>query len=58
MAASERDLLETALDELEFPRVLEAIARHCVSDAGSERMLQLRPTMDAVVLRAEPRPCE
>lgn len=53
MAASERELLETALDELEFPRVLEAIARNCVSDAGSERMLQLRPTMDANVLRAD-----
>ncbi|MCX6140422.1 MAG: endonuclease MutS2 [Candidatus Kapabacteria bacterium] len=53
MAQAERDLLETALDELEFPRVLEAIARTCVSEAGAVRTLHLRPTMDAMALRAD-----
>ena len=53
MSASEHGLLETALEELEFSRVLETIARGCVSDAGAERTMLMRPTMDVDVLRAD-----
>lgn len=39
-------------DELEFSTVLHAVARWCVTSAGSERVLALHPTMDAPLLRA------
>lgn len=53
MSASELELIESSLDELEFSRVLETIARACVSEAGVEHTLRLRPIMALDALRVE-----
>lgn len=50
-AAADVDLLRTACAEVEFPRVLETIARGCVSDAGATYVRALEPSMDAALIR-------
>lgn len=40
-------LVETSLEELEIPRLLDAVARYCVSHAGADHVRTLRPVMDA-----------
>jgi len=52
-ATTERDLLERALEELEFARVLEAVARRCITHAGADMVRTLRPLSDPERLRTE-----
>lgn len=52
MAESEAaTLVESSLDELEIPRLLDAVARYCVSHAGAEHVRALRPSMDAIEIQ-------
>lgn len=47
----DRDLLRIGCAEVEFPRVLDTIARYCVSDAGASYTRSLEPLMDGVSIR-------
>lgn len=49
----DRELLRIACTEVEFPRVLDAIARSCVSDAGAAHTRALTPSMDADTIRMQ-----
>lgn len=49
----DRDLVRTALDELEFGLVLDAVARRCVSEAGADRVRGMEPGVDVDAIRAE-----
>ena len=40
-------LVESTLEELEVPRLLEAVARYCVSHAGADHVRSLRPSMQS-----------
>lgn len=52
MAESEAaTLVESSLDELEIPRLLDAVARYCVSHAGADHVRALRPSMDAIEIQ-------
>ena len=43
---------ERTLRALEFPRVLERLSAFCLSEAGKEAALALRPLADADAVRA------
>ncbi|MEY3386829.1 MAG: hypothetical protein RIR53_1640 [Bacteroidota bacterium] len=49
----ERELLAKSLDELDYGRILEAIARRCLTSTGSEAVRRLEPTYQTEVLRRE-----
>lgn len=50
---SEQDLLDRALGELDYARVLETIARRCMTASGSEAVRSLMPIYSSDVLRQE-----
>ena len=53
VVTTEQDLLERALEELEFSRVLDAVARRCITHAGADVVRSLRPLYDPDRLRTE-----
>lgn len=50
---SEQDLLDRALGELDYARVLETIARRCLTAAGSQAVRALMPIYSPMTLRQE-----
>ncbi|MBK7986877.1 MAG: Smr/MutS family protein [Ignavibacteria bacterium] len=50
---TEKTLLQDSLKELEFYRVLQHIARHCISEPGKEIILETEPSEDIQWLRTE-----
>ncbi len=50
---TEKTLLQDSLKELEFHRVLDQIARHCISEPGREIILDTLPSEDIQWLRTE-----
>lgn len=46
-------LIESSLEELEVSRLLDAVARNCVSHAGADHVRALRPRMDHVAVQQE-----
>ena len=53
MSASEDQLLQIALDELDLPKVLATVARQCRTELGADRVRGLAPRTDAHQLRTE-----
>ncbi|MEN3027149.1 MAG: endonuclease MutS2 [Chlorobiota bacterium] len=53
MKQIEQELLQAALTELEFPKVIQQIASLCLSELGREKVLELRPTTDLEWLQRE-----
>lgn len=51
--ADDRELLRIACSEVEFPRVLDTIARACVSEAGASYTRALEPSMDGAHVRRQ-----
>jgi DNA mismatch repair protein MutS2 len=45
------ELVENSLEELEIPRLLDAVARYCVSYAGADHIRALRPSMSTVEIQ-------
>lgn len=50
---SDSALLDVALDELEFPKVLAHVSRNCTTEMGAMRTLSLRPATNAGILRTD-----
>lgn len=44
-------IVESSLDELEVPRLLDAVARYCVSHAGAVHVRELRPDTNVEMIR-------
>ncbi|MCS7177026.1 MAG: endonuclease MutS2 [Candidatus Kapabacteria bacterium] len=53
MKQVEQELVQAALTELEFPKVIQQIASLCLSELGREKVLELRPTTDLEWLQRE-----
>lgn len=53
MSQTLQQLQQAALEELEFPKVLQHIASFCLSELGREQVLALRPTEDVQWLQQE-----
>ncbi|MBX7154522.1 MAG: endonuclease MutS2 [Bacteriodetes bacterium] len=49
----EEELLRVSLEEVEFPKVREIVARHCMTVLGKEHLLDIVPLNDVPWLQAE-----